>query len=116
MLKILRFKQNQYPQQFWLLFWGMLISTAGASMIWPFLMIYVSGKLSLKLTAVAFFMTLNAAAGLIASFVVGPICDRTGRRVTMVVGLIAAGVLYIAMIPAETLVHFAASMALRNGD
>ena len=37
---------ERYPSQFWLLFWGMLISTAGASMIWPFLMIYVSEKLS----------------------------------------------------------------------
>ena len=37
-----------YPRQFWLLFTGMLISTVGTSMIWPFLMIYVTEKLSLS--------------------------------------------------------------------
>ena len=114
-MKILRqFNQQNYPSQFWLLFWGMLISTAGASMIWPFLMIYVSDKLSLPMTAVAFMMTLNATAGLIASFVVGPICDRAGRRSTMVFGLIAMGVLYVAMIPAETVMQFAILMTLRG--
>jgi MFS family permease len=114
-MKILRlFTHQNYPSQFWLLFWGMLISTAGASMIWPFLMIYVSEKLTLAMTSVAFMMTLNATAGLIASFVVGPICDRAGRRATMVFGLIAMGILYVAMIPAETVLQFAILMTLRG--
>ncbi|MBN1665593.1 MAG: MFS transporter [Anaerolineales bacterium] len=106
--------RRQYPGQFWLLFWGMLISTAGASMIWPFLMIYVSEKLDLPLTSIASLMTLNAAAGLIASFVAGPIADRIGRRWVMVIGLAATGISYIAMIPAETLMHFAILMTLRG--
>jgi len=114
MPKILRLTQETYPSQFWLLFWGMLISTAGASMIWPFLMIYVSDKLSLPMTSVAFMMTLNAAAGLIASFVVGPILDRAGRRATMVIGLVVTGVLYIAMIPAQTVIQFTLAMTLRG--
>ncbi len=114
-MKLLRrLPQQNYPSQFWLLFWGMLISTAGASMIWPFLMIYVSEKLDLPMTAVAFMMTLNATATLVASFVVGPICDRAGRRATMAVGLIGMGVMYIAMIPAETVLEFAVLMTLRG--
>jgi MFS family permease len=92
----------------------MLISTAGASMIWPFLMIYVSERLKLPLTAVASLMTLNAIAGLLASFVVGPIADRVGRKITMVLGLAASGILYLAMIPAQTLLFFAVLMTLRG--
>ena len=53
---------RSYPRQFWLLFTGMLISTLGASMVWPFLMIYVSGRLKLPLTEVASLMTINAAS------------------------------------------------------
>ena len=114
MQKILRIEIDEYPPQFWLLFWGMLISTAGASMIWPFLMIYVSEKLTLPMTSVASLMTLNAGAGLLASFVVGPITDRTGRKITMIVGLAASGLLYLVMIPAETMITFAILMTLRG--
>ena len=71
-----------YPRQFWLMFWGMLISTIGSSMIWPFLMIYVSERLQLPLTAVASLMTLNAAMGLVFSFrrrpAVGPVRPEMG--------------------------------------
>ncbi len=106
--------QNQYPRQFWLLFWGMLISTAGASMIWPFLMIYVSEKLARPMTSIASLMTLNASTGLLASFVVGPITDRAGRKITMVVGLVATGMLYLVMIPTQSYLGFAVIMALRG--
>lgn len=104
----------RYPSQFWLLFWGMLISTAGASMIWPFLMIYVSEKLSLQMTSIASLMTLNAGAGLLASFIAGPITDRAGRKITMIVGLSGSGLLYLAMIPAESMLAFAILMTLRG--
>ncbi|MEA3352039.1 MAG: MFS transporter, partial [Chloroflexota bacterium] len=114
MKKIIQSLQKDYPPQFWLLFWGMLIATAGASMIWPFLMIYVSEKLGLPMTAVASLMSLNAGTRLFSSFVAGPITDRVGRKTTMIVGLAAMGVLYLAMIPAETMLAFAILMALRG--
>jgi len=116
-LSIRNFIQNQgkdYPPQFWLLFWGMLISTAGASMIWPFLMIYVSEKLDLPMTAVASLMTMNAGAGLLSSFVIGPITDRVGRKITMIIGLAATALSYLAMIPAETILTFGILMILRG--
>ncbi len=62
MLESFQKAREEYPRQFWLLFWGLLISTIGASMIWPFLMVYVSGKLNLPLTASATIMTINSAA------------------------------------------------------
>ena len=40
---------SRYPRQFWLMFFGMLLNTVGASMLWPFLMLYVSEKLELPL-------------------------------------------------------------------
>jgi MFS family permease len=114
MKKLFQVSTNQYPRQFWFLFWGMLISTAGASMIWPFLMIYVSERLGLAMTATASLMTINAATALLASFAAGPIADRTGRKGTMVVGLIATGLSYLAMIPANSLMAFAVLMGLRG--
>ena len=67
---------KNYPSQFWLMFVGMLLSTIGASMIWPFLMLYVSKRLDAPMTVTASLLTLNAATGLIATFLGGPIIDR----------------------------------------
>ncbi|MBU0511012.1 MAG: MFS transporter [Chloroflexi bacterium] len=111
--RISRFR-GQYPAQFWLLFWGMMISTLGASMIWPFLMIYVSERLDLPMATVASLLTLNAATGLLASLIAGPIVDRSGRKWAMVISLAFTGLTYLAMIPANSLLHFAILMAVRG--
>lgn len=114
MAKIFQLTKKKYPSQFWVLFWGMLVATMGASMIWPFLMIYVSEKLGLPMTAIAVLMTMNAAAGLVSSFLAGYITDKAGRKITMSVGLIVSGLLYLVMIPASTYSAFAVIMILRG--
>ncbi|MDD5369129.1 MAG: MFS transporter [Anaerolineaceae bacterium] len=107
-----RLASGQYPSQFWLIFWGLLISAIGGSMIWPFLMIYVSEKLSLPLTTIASLMTINAAMGLLFAFVAGPVTDRFGRKWVMVISLAINGVGYLLMSRASTLLEFALLMAL----
>jgi len=114
MQKLFRINFAQYPKQFWLLFWGMLISFAGVSMIWPYLMIYVSARLDLPMTATASLMTVNATAGLLATFIAGPIADRTGRKGTMVVGLVVTGISYLGMVYADTLIAFVILMLIRG--
>jgi MFS family permease len=106
------FLKNEYPRQFWLLFWGFLISTIGASMIWPFLMIYVSERLELPLTTIASLMTLNAAMGLAFSFVGGSLIDQVGRKWIMVISLAINGAGYLLLSYANTLAAFAFLMAL----
>jgi MFS family permease len=101
----------KYPSQFWLIFWGMLISTIGSSMIWPFLMIYVSGRLHLPMATIASLMTFNAVAGLIFSFVAGPAADRFGRKWIMVISLVGNGVAYLFLGQAATFLAFAILMS-----
>jgi MFS family permease len=103
---------QKYPRQFWLMFTGMLISTIGGSMIWPFLMIYVSENLRVQLTVAASMMTLNSIAGLIASFFAGPIIDRIGRKWIMVFSLLLNGLGYLFLGNAESLPLFAILMGL----
>ncbi|MBC8505060.1 MAG: MFS transporter [Anaerolineales bacterium] len=114
MQKLFRVNFSEYPRQFWLLFWGMLISFAGVSMIWPYLMIYVSARLELPMTATASLMTVNATAGLLATFIAGPITDRTGRKGIMIVGLMVTGVSYLAMIFADSMIEFVILMLVRG--
>ncbi|QRN82177.1 MFS transporter [Chloroflexota bacterium] len=96
-----------YPRQFWLMFAGLILSTLGTTMIWPFLMIYASETLALPLAAVASLMTVNATAGLLSSIVAGPIIDRLGRKGVMVVGLIGNGLCYFMLSKAHSYSAFA---------
>jgi MFS family permease len=101
-----------YPRQFWLMFCGMTISTVGSSMIWPFLMIYVSGKLGLPRTTVAFLMTINSVAGICSALLAGPVIDRIGRKGVMVFSLATNGLAYFLLSRADSLPEFAVLMAL----
>jgi len=101
-----------YPRQFWLLFWGYLISTVGSSMIWPFLTIYVSERLDLPLSSITWLMTVNAVAGLVFSFISGSVIDRAGRKWVMVISLVVSGLVYFFMSRAETLAQFALLQAV----
>lgn len=112
MFRRFEFVLNLYPRQFWLLFFGLLISTLGASMIWPFLMIYVSEQLDLPLTTTTSLMTINASMGLIASFVAGPLTDRAGRKWVMAISLGVNGLSYLMMSQAASLPAFAILMGL----
>jgi MFS family permease len=102
---------KEYPKQLQLMFYGMLISTIGSSMIWPFLMIYVRQRVNMPLTQAASLMTINAIAGIIAAFVAGPITDRIGRKWVMVFSLAGNGLVYLFMGNANTYLSFAILMA-----
>ncbi len=85
---------------------GIVISTAGGSMIWPFLLIYASGKLDLPLSTVATLISINAGTGLFASFLAGTLADKVGRKVVMVFSLAMSGIAYFFLMRAETYPQF----------
>jgi MFS family permease len=94
------------------MFFGMLISAIGASMIWPFLMIFVRQRVNIPLTQAASLMTINATTGIIAALVAGPIIDRFGRKWVMVISLAGNGLVYFFMSGAQSYLHFAILLAL----
>jgi MFS family permease len=89
------------------MFVGMILATTGTTMIWPFLMIYASEKLSLPLATVASLMTISATAGLISSILAGPFLDWLGRKWVMVLGLIGNGLCYFFLSRADSYGSFA---------
>lgn len=103
---------NEYPRQYWLMIIGVIISTAGASMIWPFLLIYASGKLNLPLSTVAALISINAGTGLLSSFLAGTLADKVGRKVVMVSSLALNGIAYFFLMSAETYPQFVVLMVL----
>jgi len=105
---------RKYPAQFWLLFFGMLVSTIGTSMVWPFLTIYIRQTLNVPLTTIAGLITLSSVCSLISSSFVGQLSDRFGRKSIMVFSLLVNALTFYLFSQAATLTHFAILMAVRG--
>lgn len=103
---------NEYPSQFWLVACGLLLSSAGSSMIWPFQLIYISKILSLPISSVATLIAISSATGLTASFVGGAIADRFGRKPVMLAAQAAHGLAFILMSQAHTYLGFVLPMTI----
>jgi len=103
-----------YPSQFWLLFWGTLVSFIGMSMIWPFMVIYLGAELDLSLTIITTLTSISAVMSILSSFIAGSIADKIGRKWTMVISLGVTGLSLVLMIFAHSYGQFAILMALRG--
>jgi MFS family permease len=112
MLIRLRDTYNEYPHQFWLVAFGVLLSSAGSSLIWPFQLIYISRTLTLPISSVATLISISSATGLAATFIVGTIADRFGRKVIMFGAMAAHGLAYILMSQAHDYIGFVIPMTI----
>ncbi len=101
---------TEYHPQFWLMVFGIFISTAGSSMIMPFLMIYATDKLGIPLSQAVTLISINATTTLFSSFLAGSLADRIGRKVVMNVSLTISGLTYLGMRFAVTYPSLAALM------
>jgi len=104
--------RGRYPAEFWLLFWGTLLSSAAGGLVWPYLTIFVRQQLNVPMTTVALLLTVNAAAGLIGLSVAGPAADRFGRKPVMLASLTAQGAAMVCMSLAASLPAWIGVMAL----
>ncbi len=103
---------NEYPPQFWLVAIGVLLSSAGSSLIWPFQLIYISKTLALPISSAATLISISSATGLAASFIGGAIADRFGRKPIMLSAQAAHGLAYLLMSHANTYLGFAIPMTI----
>ena len=112
MFNKLKFLYKEYPPQYWLMITGIVISTAGGSMIWPFLLIYASGKLNMPLSTVATLISINAGTGLLSSLIAGTLADKIGRKVVMNFSLTVNGLAYFLLMHAGTYPQFVGLMIM----
>jgi len=103
-----------YPKQFWILFWGLLVNSTGGSMVWPFLTIFMREQLAIPLTTVTLLFTVNSTAGLLTTSFAGPTVDRLGRKRVMLLSLAGSGLVLLGMSRADSLGAWVVMMVL-NG-
>ncbi len=94
---------------------GALVSSAGASLVWPFQFIYISRTLGLRLAPVATLITIASATGLVVSCFAGAIADRFGRKPVMIAAQVAQAIAWILMSRAHSYLGFLLPMALLAG-
>jgi MFS family permease len=97
---------SHYPRQFWVLFFGQLVSASGMSLVWPFMTIYVHEKLDVPLTIVGVILAANAGAGLLSQLVVGPAVDRFGRKIAITISLGTRAIIMVGLGLANSLSSF----------
>jgi len=105
---------HQYPKQFWILLGGALISEAGTSMVWPFLTTYLHQQVGVPMQTVGLLFGLSSLARLLVTLVAGPAVDKVGRKGAMVLSMLAGGLLYVLMVPAEGVLVWSVLTVLRG--
>ena len=101
-----------YPRQFWLINIVMMLAWLFHSLMWSYLMLFISQRLELPLSEVSGLMMVNAATGMITTFLGGAIADRFGRKGVMFFSLLFCGVGWFFFQMAGTLPVFALLMAI----
>lgn len=103
---------KKYPAQFWFLLAGSLIFTTGSSLVWPFLSIYIQGRLGIPLRYSTLLISIRSFSGVFASFFfAGSFADRFGRRFLILSSLLGGAVYYTGLHFSGTLWQFAILMA-----
>lgn len=100
-------KIQTYPSQFWLISSLMMLAWLFFSLIWSYLLLYISQTMGQPLSSVSWLMTLNAIVGMGASFLGGAVADRFGRKGVLVLSLLITGVGWFFYRAAGTLPVFA---------
>ncbi len=107
---------NTYPRQFWLVAFGVLLSSAGSSLIWPFQLIYISGKLETPLATAATLISISSFVGMLISFLGGSIADHFGRKPIMFLAQACHGIAYLLMSRAEGYLGFLLPMTIMGAS
>jgi MFS family permease len=102
----------EYPFQFWILFCGRFIGSAGGSLVWPFMTIYLRQRLNIPLTTVGLLFAVSSGVGLVSQFIWGPVIDRFGRKTALLVGLANEVVVMVAFGLLDSLGAFGILIAL----
>lgn len=106
--------QGKYPRQFWVIFWGQMVSVVGTSITWPFMTIYLRENFGLSLATITFLISLESVMTVISNILVGPYMDRRGRKPIMVISVFVNALSFVALAMAKSLPAFVIIMILRG--
>ena len=92
-----RITTEYYPDQFWWLLVGALVTRIAASMVWPFLTIFITQKLNTTLTIATLLFTVQSIASILGAVISSSLMDRFGRKQPMIAGIVINAFVLAAM-------------------
>lgn len=89
---LVRFKATyaRFPKTFWLLIGSLFIDSTGGALLYPYLSLYLTQRFGIGMTQVGIIFLIFSLSGLLGSFVSGSLTDRRGRKLTLLIGLVAS--------------------------
>jgi len=87
----------EYPRQFWVIILSTFIDSLGGGIMFPFLTLYITKKFGVGMTEVGTIFLLYAIPSFISSMVGGVLTDRFGRKIMIILGLIASSATTLAL-------------------
>lgn len=98
---------KRYDINFWIRFWGQLLTGIGNFMIMPFMAIYLSSKVGGQVALVGVIMSLGPVGALVGSLLGGYLADRFGRKPVMFFSLVGTAVSLFMFIFIQSALFFA---------
>lgn len=86
----LRQLYNEFPRRFWIVVGVHFIDKIGATLVFPFFALYITGTFNVGMTEAGILLGLLSLAGILGSVAGGGLTDRMGRRKLILFGLVAS--------------------------
>lgn len=81
---------NEFPRRFWIVVGVHFIDKIGATLVFPFFALYITGTFNVGMTEAGILLGLLSLAGILGSVAGGGLTDRMGRRKLILFGLVAS--------------------------
>jgi MFS family permease len=81
---------DEFPRTFWMVVGVHFIDKIGATLVFPFFALYITGTFGVGMTEAGILLGLLSLAGIVGSIIGGGLTDRLGRRKLILFGLIAS--------------------------
>lgn len=98
---------TRYDAAIWVRFFGTLCTKVAQSMMYPFLVLYLSNKMNGSVLEATAVVGLESVAGFLINFYFGGISDRFGRKPIMMLSLFVQGLALTGFVFADSLWQFA---------
>ncbi|MFC2078884.1 MFS transporter [Candidatus Bipolaricaulota bacterium] len=95
--KRLRDAAESYPRSYWAMLGGFVVGFGGINVIWPFISMYARRAFDVPLTKITIVFTLYSVISAFATTLAGPIVDRLGRKLGLVMAFVASAILLFVM-------------------
>ncbi len=113
MLSNIRKTYQKFSKGFWLLMAVSFIDMLGSSLIYPFFSLYMTRKFDVGMTQVGtMFLVWALTSGVIGNTLGGAMADKFGRKLNMMLGLVASAVSALLMVLISDLLAFYIAIAI----